>query len=165
MLFFLVYLINVMCWTVFTLGDDVSDRLSMDISLFLALVALNFVIIGFIPKVSYPTTLSNYFVVSYAMITLATLHNVVIYFLTNYYCNNGLDPNYPPDVNGTVITSVARCCTALYLDWSVLGIMAVGMTIFTLVFTIKGLQSRPGEIVHRIHSKPGTSIYDDVYSQ
>jgi len=158
---FLIFLINVMCWTVFTIGDDVSDRLSMDISLFLALVALNFVVIGFIPKVSYPTTLSNYFVVSYAMITLATLHNVIIYFLNNYYCNGGLDPNYPPDVNGTVITSVARCWTALYFDWAVLAIMAIGMTIFTLVFTIKGTRDRPGEVLHRIHSLPGTSIYDD----
>jgi hypothetical protein len=161
---FLVYLINVMCWTVFTIGSDVSDRLSLDITLFLALVALNFVVIGFIPKVSYPTTLSNYFVVSYAMITLATLHNVVIYFLSNYYCdpNSGADPFYPPDVNGTIVTSVARCWTALFLDWAVLAVMAIGMTIFTLVFTIKGMRSLPGEIVHRIHAKPGTSIYDDA---
>jgi len=98
------------------------------------------------------------------MITFATLQNVAIFYLVNYYCDptTGADPMYPPDVNGTVITSVARCWTALYIDWGVLTAMAIGMTIYTLVFTIRGLQSRPGEIVHRIHQKPGTSIYDDV---
>jgi len=144
---FLIYLINVMSWTVFTLGDSVSDRLSMDITLFLALVALNFVVIGFIPKVSYSTTLSTYFVVSYALLTLATLQNVAIYYLNNYHCSPAGDPHYP-----TAPGDTPRCWSALYFDWSIIALYSIGTTIYTLVFVIMGRSSRPGESVHQLHT-------------
>jgi len=153
---FLIYLINVMSWTVFTIGDDVADRLNMDITLFLALVALNFVVTGFIPKVSYSTTLSRYFVVSYALLTLATLENVAIYFINNYYCSPIGDPRYPTNPG-----DIPRCWTALYFDWSIIVIYAVGTTFYTLLFVISGRSSRPGETVHQIHTMPLQQVLPD----
>jgi hypothetical protein len=148
---FLVYLINIMSWTVFTLGEDVANRLNMDITLFLALVALNFVVASFIPKVSYSTALSTYFVVSYALLTVATLENVIIYFINNYHCNALGDPNYPRPINPA---DPPRCWTALYFDWTVIALYAVGTSIYTLYFVIYGKKTREGEIVHQIHQSP-----------
>jgi len=148
---FLVYLINIMSWTVFTLGEDVANRLNMDITLFLALVALNFVVASFIPKMSYSTTLSTYFVVSYALLTLATLENVIIYFITNYHCNAGGDPSYPRNPDPL---EPPRCWTAIYFDWTVIALYSVGTSIYTLYFVISGKRTRPGETVHQIHQSP-----------
>jgi len=137
------------------LGDAVADRLTLDITLFLALVALNFAVAGFIPRVSYSTSLSSYFVVSYALLTFSTLHNVVIYFVNYFYCTIG-GPS-----SGIVTTAPTRCWTALYYDWGVLALIAIGMISYTLFFVINGKRNRTGEIVHKIHQVPGPSIYDD----
>jgi len=145
---FLVFLTNMMSWTVFTIGPDVASRINLDITLFLALVALNFVVIGFIPKVSYGTRLSHYFLVSYASITLATLHNVVIYFVNDYYCINGYDPGYSlPENDSTnwLFPPPARCWTALYLDWSVLAIIIFFQVSYTVHYIIAGAKSHPHE--------------------
>jgi len=157
----LVFLLNMMSWTVFTLGDAASDRINMNITLFLALVALNFVVVGFIPKVSYSTTLSNYFVVSYALLTLGTLQHVAIYFINGYHCTPDGDPNFP-----TIPPAIPRCWTALYFDWAVICIYSLTTTLFTIIFVINGQKSRPGEIVHELHSQkphpplqPKLSIY------
>jgi len=155
----MVFLINVMSWTVFTLGEDVPERLSLDITLFLALVALNFVVTGFIPKVSYTTNLSTYFVFSYALLTFSTLHNVIIYFLHNYYCT--LSETQSTNISN-VSTQPTRCWTALYYDWIVLMVVALGTIIYTLVFIIKGSKTRPGETFHKTRQLPSPSIYDDL---
>jgi len=161
---FLVLLINIMSWTGYILAEDIATRLSLDITLFLALVALNFVVTSFIPKVSYSTKLSTYFVVGYALLTFSTLHNVGSYYLYNYHCNSKGDPHFPPTiVNGTIMDDPIRCWTGLYYDWSIVFIIAVGTIIYTLVFIISGSKSKPGEVVHELHpqQKPLLSIYDD----
>jgi len=148
---FLVFLINMMTWTVFTIGPDVSSRISLDITLFLALVALNFVVIGFIPKVSYGTRLSQYFVLSYASITLATLHNVIIYFVNDYYCINGYDPGYPLPLNNNTnpyLNPPPRCWTALYLDWSVLATIIFVQVTYTIYYISTGTRTLPHEKIY-----------------
>jgi len=161
---FLVFLINMMTWTVFTIGPDVSSRISLDITLFLALVALNFVVIGFIPKVSYGTKLSQYFVLSYASITLATLHNVVIYFVNDYYCINGYDLAYPlPQTNSTnpLLNPPPRCWTALYLDWTILAVIIIVQVSYTIYYIITGIKSLPGEKIIQHKKNPAKVLLDD----
>jgi len=162
---FMIFLINIMSWTIFTLADNIASRLSLDITLFLALVALNFVVIGFIPKVTYTTTLSTYFVVSYTLLTFSTLHNVAIYLIQNYYCTpDEGDPRYLIGIsNATSTGEPGKCWTALYYDWIILFFVAIGTLIYTLYFVIKGSKNRPGEVIHQIRQAPASpSIYDDL---
>jgi len=150
---FLILLINVMTWTVFMCGNQLSNRLSLDMALFLALVALNFVVTGFIPKVSYATKLTQYFLVSYFFITFDTIQNVVSYLISTYYCINGHDPWALPVVNGTmeVPSGLGPCNSSLYFDWVSLGIVAFCEVVYTLVFIAIGRRVLPGETVIRQH--------------
>jgi len=148
---FLVLLINVMSWTVFMCGNQLSNRLSLDMALFLALVALNFVVTGFIPKVSYATQLTQYFLVSYFFITFDTIQNVVSYLISTYYCINGHDPWSLTSVNGTmeVPSALGPCDSSLYFDWVSLGIVAFCEIVYTLVYIAVGRRVLPGETVIR----------------
>jgi len=154
---FLIFLINVMSWTVFVCGNQLSSRLSLDMALFLALVALNFVVIGFIPKVSYGTKLTQYFVVSYFFITFDTLQNVVSYLISTYYCINGYDPWALPLVNGTLevpSSTLGPCNSALYFDWFSVLFVAACEILYTIVYISIGNKVLPGETVIRQHDLP-----------
>jgi len=151
---FMVLLINVMSWTVYMCGNQLSNRLSLDMALFLALVALNFVVIGFIPKVSYGTKLSQYFVVSYFFITFDTIQNVVSSLISSYYCINGYDPWALNVVNGTLHvpeSPVGPCNSATYFDWVSLLIVALSETLYTFFYIVLGRLPQPGETVIRQH--------------
>ena len=59
--------------------SELPDRTGTSVTLFLAAVAFNFVIGSSLPKISYNTRLDEYLLVSYLLITLSVLENVLAY--------------------------------------------------------------------------------------
>jgi len=119
--FSLVYLTDVLCWCIFFVDPgNLAARLSLVITLFLALAALNFVVAGFIPRVSHDTYLMQYFVVSYVCIVFTGLQSVLSSMLNTFYCG--------------VTTGNAPCDTTVNFDWITAAVIAVGETAYSAFF-------------------------------
>jgi len=81
----LVYFLNIITWCVFIISpDDLSDRLSVSITIFLSELAFNLIISGVLPRVSYNTWFSIYFLVNYLSIALQCIESVFVYLLQEY---------------------------------------------------------------------------------
>jgi len=124
----LIFLCDVLLWCIFFVNpDSLSDRLSLMITLFLALVALNFAVAELLPKVSYTTKLTQYFVVNYACISLSGIQCVVNYHINKIVCQ--IEPGNAP------------CNLTLAIDWATVSILAVGQIVYTLFFVYLGLRA------------------------
>jgi hypothetical protein len=113
-----------------------NDRLQISITLFLAQVAFNFVIAEQLPKISYGTYLTMYFLLCYSMIGVGAIENVISYLVNRYHpdCNMG--------------DKQEACSLALKLDFATLGIVASLHTIITLIYIYLGRRRLVGEIDH-----------------
>jgi len=130
----LVFLCDMMLWSIYAVSpDDVAGRTSLAITLYLALVALNFSISFLLPKVSYSTKLVQYFVKSYAFISLTCIQSVISYAINKYYCN--------------VPSGEDACWTALYFDWVTVGVIVFSQVMYTLFFLYLGNRITPKFVV------------------
>jgi len=110
----------IMSWAIFIIPPDIlNDRLQVSITLFLALVAFNFVISEIIPKISYSTKLSQYFIANYTFLMLNGMESVVSFLIFKYYALSA----------------------ALYLDWAAIAVFAITSSLYSLVFIYKGNKS------------------------
>jgi len=83
-----IWLIVIMSWSVFFCDPgDLSGRLAITVTLFLAAVAFQFVIGSSLPKVPYNTLLDQHMLVSYAYIATTAIEEIIIY----HVCNSGLN--------------------------------------------------------------------------
>jgi hypothetical protein len=75
-----LWFIVAMSWSVFYIDvDDISGRLGITVTLFLAAVAFNFVIGSALPKVPYNTLLDQNLLVSYSYIAATVIENIAAY--------------------------------------------------------------------------------------
>lgn len=75
-----LWLIVAMSWAVFyTSVGDITGRLGITVTLFLAAVAFNFVIGSSLPKVPYNTQLDQNLLVSYSYIAATVVENIIMY--------------------------------------------------------------------------------------
>jgi len=145
----MIALLISMGWGIYFCAPDKLDaRLGISVTLFLALLALNFVINGQIPKISYGTFLSQYFIVGYATTAIGIFESMASYYVFLFH------PLCGPTYTGL-------CMASLYLDWTVLSVSVIAEVIYTIQFLVRGLQRRPGELVpkgdhfdlHKQHTK------------
>jgi len=79
-----LWLIVAMSWCVFyTDPTDITGRLGIVVTLFLAAVAFNFVVGSSLPKVPYNTLLDQNLLVSYSFVAATALENVIIFQLVD----------------------------------------------------------------------------------
>eukprot|EP01113_Clastostelium_recurvatum_P022501 TRINITY_DN2687_c0_g1_i6.p1 TRINITY_DN2687_c0_g1~~TRINITY_DN2687_c0_g1_i6.p1 ORF type:complete len:271 (+),score=48.24 TRINITY_DN2687_c0_g1_i6:473-1285(+) len=72
-----------MSWTVFLLPQEsFQDSLQISMTLFLAAIAFNFVLMESLPKVSYNTFLDKYILMCYTYIFLSVVQQCVMYCIT-----------------------------------------------------------------------------------
>jgi len=82
----LVLIIGLMIWGIFLLpSDDLNDRYQITLTLLLACIAFNFVIVESLPKISYLTSLDKFFLVNYIALFLAAIENMIVYIISNNY--------------------------------------------------------------------------------
>jgi len=75
----LVMMIQVMGWCIFFCPPaNVDSRCGITITLFLAAVAFNFIVVGVTPRISHSTYLSRYFFSTYAIIVAEVVENVIV---------------------------------------------------------------------------------------
>jgi len=78
----LVYFLNIITWCVFIIpSDGLSDRLSVSITIFLSELAFNLIISGVLPRVSYNTWFSIYFLANYLSVALQCLEHVFVFLI------------------------------------------------------------------------------------
>ena len=76
-------MIVIMSFATFVLpAEDMTGRMSINVTLFLAAVALNFVVSGSIPKLSYMTAFDWFMVESYLLLVLVVIENMLSYMYT-----------------------------------------------------------------------------------
>lgn len=81
-----------MCWVAFFFDvEDFGDRISYIITLFLALVAFNFVISTSLPKVPYATRISKYLFFTYGMVVLVLIQAVVEHMVEQFWTDASLN--------------------------------------------------------------------------
>lgn len=128
----LLFILSVISWAMYIVPPYVlNDRLQISITLFLAQVAFNFVVVEQLPKISYGTYLSVYFIMCYALLGVGAVENVVSYLVNRYYCEQG--------------DAQTACETALKLDLGALGVVAGIHLIVTGVYIMMGLRRKKGE--------------------
>jgi len=154
----MIALLIAMGWSIFLVPPEKLDaRAAIAVTLFLALLALNFVINGLIPKISYSTFLSQYFVMGYATTALGVFESMASYCMWKFS-----EPCRMPDTVANATLTPAQtppfpepwpdCWDAYYLDWATLCIGAVCEILYTIAFLYRGLRARPGErIIHPRH--------------
>jgi len=132
----MVALLIAMGWGVFIVPPDKLDaRVAIAVTLYLALLALNFVVNGLIPKISYSTYLTQYFVVGYVSTSLSVIQSMCSYLMYMY-------SNLCPD-------KTVDCWPALYFDWATLCVSSFCEIVYTIVFLVRGTGLKKGE--HIIH--------------
>jgi len=86
-----LWLIVGMSWAVFFCdADDISTRLSLLVTLFLAAVAFNFAIGGSLPKVPYNTMLDQNLLVGYSYIAVLVVECLIVFHLVD---SGAVDPD------------------------------------------------------------------------
>jgi len=78
----LMYFLNIITWCVFIIPpDSINDRLSVTITIFLSELAFNLIISSILPRVSYNTYFSLYFLFNYLSLALQSLEHVLSFEL------------------------------------------------------------------------------------
>jgi len=81
----MVALIVAMSWSIFFMpGEGLPERTGITVTLFLAAIAFNFVVGGSLPRISYNTKLDTYLIVSYLIIAVTLLQNVIAYWIDKH---------------------------------------------------------------------------------
>eukprot|EP01114_Cavostelium_apophysatum_P014106 TRINITY_DN3571_c0_g1_i2.p1 TRINITY_DN3571_c0_g1~~TRINITY_DN3571_c0_g1_i2.p1 ORF type:complete len:406 (-),score=69.54 TRINITY_DN3571_c0_g1_i2:43-1260(-) len=115
----LVLMILLMGLSVFFIpSDSLNDRTAISITLFLAAVAFNFVVVGVVPRISHHTYLSSYFFATYGIIVAEVVANVVSFLLWKYYGEH----------------------TAQVFDWATLIAFALLSFVCSMIFVIIGIR-------------------------
>jgi hypothetical protein len=128
----LLFILSVISWAQYIVPPYIlNDRLQISITLFLAQVAFNFVVVEQLPKISYGTYLSVYFIMCYALLGVGAVVNVISFLVNRYSCELG--------------DQQVACPTALTIDLAFLGLVAAIHIIVTIVYIIMGLKRRKGE--------------------
>jgi len=84
----LMYFLNIITWCVFIIdSSDLSDRLGATITIFLSELAFNLIISSILPRVSYNTYFSIFFLVNYLTLALQSLEHVLSYELNQHTDN------------------------------------------------------------------------------
>ena len=110
------------------------DTAQISITLFLAQVAFNFVIAEQLPKISYGTYLTMYFIICYALLGVGAIENVITYLVNRYH---------PDCAKGD---AQEACDLALRIDFGALGIVASLHVLLTLAYMYLGLRRLTGEV-------------------
>jgi len=93
--------------------DDISGRIGITVTLFLAEVAFNFVLSSSLPKISYNTSLDEYLIVSYIYIFFSLVESVVIFLLQEY---------------------LPQPIIAKYVDWACVCFFFVSYSLYNIYF-------------------------------
>lgn len=74
--FFIIFLLGCLSWWTYLIDPEVlNDRLQICITVFLALVGVNFVVAESLPRISHSTYLTSFFLLNYFFITLGAVGN------------------------------------------------------------------------------------------
>lgn len=102
-IFVVIFLLSIISWSTFLIAPDVlNDRLQISLTVFLALVAVNFVVAESLPRISHHTTLSKFFLFNYVSVAVGAVESGIS-FLIN-------------DIGGSFRA-------AKIVDWTFMGIM------------------------------------------
>eukprot|EP01114_Cavostelium_apophysatum_P005182 TRINITY_DN1590_c0_g1_i3.p1 TRINITY_DN1590_c0_g1~~TRINITY_DN1590_c0_g1_i3.p1 ORF type:complete len:156 (-),score=50.25 TRINITY_DN1590_c0_g1_i3:14-481(-) len=84
-----MYFLNIITWCVFIIpADALNDRISVTITIFLSELAFHLIISSVLPRVSYNTWFSLYFLVNYFSLALQSLEHVLSFELNQYVSKN-----------------------------------------------------------------------------
>ena len=88
-IFSIIFLLSVLSWWMYLIEPDVlNDRLQISITVFLALVAVNFVVVESLPRISHKTYLTTYFLLNYVSVTVGAIESGISYLVDKYAQNN-----------------------------------------------------------------------------
>jgi len=128
----LVMMIQIMGWSIFFCPqENVDSRSSITITLFLAAVAFNFIVVGVTPRISHSTYLSRYFFSTYAVIVAEVVESVIA----------SLIQKSNPEA-------------AQIFDWVCLAVFIMATVAYSLAFTVAGYKK--GVIVDTTPTKEKT---------
>lgn len=118
--FLIIFLLAMLSLWLFLIEPDVlNDRLQICITVFLALVAVNFVVVESLPKISHTTFLSFFFILNYVSVCFAAIESGVSYLVDQYAGSN----------EGAKI-----------LDWTVMGVYFVFHLSLFVIFLVLSTQ-------------------------
>jgi len=115
------------------------------------------VVNGLIPKISYSTFLSQYFILAYATTAVGVFESMASYGMWKFSapCLIPATPNASttgPVQSPPFPQTWPDCWAAYYFDWATLCIGALCEIVYTLVFLHRGQRQRKGEtIIHPRH--------------
>jgi len=113
----LLMMIQVMGWSIFFVpSSSIDSRVSITITLFLATVAFNFVVVGVIPKISHGTHLATFFGLSYLTQMLETIQSVISGLIQASY---GSDTSFVFDYASLIVfATITSSYTIFYAIFS-----------------------------------------------
>jgi len=110
----LMYFLNMITWTVFLIApDDIADRISVTITIFLSELAFNLIISGVLPRVSYNTWFSIYFLINYLCLALQSIEHVASYLISQH-ANDGENRGQYLDWAFVISYAILHTCMAIF---------------------------------------------------